>query len=146
MLSVIAGSIFQRCKKSSGGKRNGSIIWLQRTPDAATPPAQEPPAGKALGEAQKILTYLKENERAVFRKMSGYLEGNSIVPESSSTNKLVQIRKYKVLRVDGDRAFVAINFETAYRIGAGGTSNPHKMVFQLRWIDGELEFVGHEKS
>lgn len=127
-----------------GRKEKWEIYLDAAYPSEAPPPAQEPPTGKASGEAQKILTYLQENKRAVFRKMSKFLEENSVVPEGNTTNRLLQIRNYKVLRVDGDRAFVAINFETGLR--GGSFSDPYRMIFELRWIDGELEFVGHEKS
>ncbi len=115
-------------------------------PSEAPPPVQEPPTGKASGEAQKILTYLEGNEKEIFRKMSEFLEENSVVPEGNTTNRLLQIRNYKVLRIDGDRTFVAINFETGIRQGGGTTSDPYRMIFEIQWIDGQLEFVGHEKS
>ncbi len=70
-----------------------------------------------------------------------------MVAESSYGYKVRSIYKYKVLELKGKLALVLFGFEVGdvNDIGGGGTSL-NEMVFELQWINRELEIVRHRNT
>ena len=76
-------------------------------------------------------------------KSSGFLEENSFFPEHWMLRK---IYRYEVLDTLQDRAVLAITFEagaSGQSFGAGSEADTWD--FQLRWNDGQLEFIDRAK-
>ena len=55
------------------------------------------------------------------------------------------MQSYKVQRLDGESVYVQISYAYGSLKGGHNMANA-TIVFHLQWADGELEFVGHEKS
>ncbi|MCH8184039.1 MAG: serine protease [Proteobacteria bacterium] len=97
-------------------------------------------------EIKRIESYIERNRSSIVSMLSDYNERH-MVAESSFWYKVRSIYKYKILELKGKLALVLFGFETGDTndIGAGGTSL-NEMVFELQWINRELEIVGHRKT
>lgn len=106
-----------------------TVLWSASTPSAAAPSRS----------AEEVEAYLKDNENAVNKKLERYNKEN-IGLATRDGRWFIGALFWEIDSLDGDRVFLVID----YKVGrAYWQQRSNKLLFELRWTDGELEFVGH---
>ncbi len=90
----------------------------------------------------KAKAYLDDNQGRLRSRLSRYNQQHKLLTSDSSPGsgdyQIRQIRDYEVKDVAGDRVFVSIGFQVGIYWKQDG-----RVLFEMQWQDGELEFVGH---
>jgi hypothetical protein len=121
------------------------LVFVGHDPASGTEVAALP-TGEALTE-EKVLTYFKDNEYEINRKLTKYIARNSnSIPRyygsSISTHK-AKVFSVKVLKIDEGVARADINYDHG-ALQYPGFYASETVVFHLQFIDDELVFVGHD--
>ena len=106
-----------------------TLQWSASTPGTAAPSKS----------AEEVEAYLKANENAINRKLERYNK-ERIGLRARDDRWSIGALFWQIDSLDGDRVFLVID----YKVGrAYWEQRSNKLLFELRWTDGELEFVGH---
>lgn len=105
------------------------------------------PAAPVLHPREEVEAYLADNLSDLRQKLKAYTRDNRVYVQHQSGYlwEVQKITSYNIVRLAQDRVFL----EISYTAGPGARTR-HKygsttFLFELQWIDGELEFVGHSK-
>ena len=88
----------------------------------------------------QVEAYFERNLADITAKLRAYNEENQVARYKWDSWQ-VALDAWRIERLDGDRAFVAIEFG----VGSATQKAPGSALFELQWVGGDLEFVGHEK-
>ena len=105
---------------------------------AETAAAEPPPGATPLVPLEQVEAYFGGNLPAITSKLRTYNEDHQVVRYKWDSWQ-VALNAWRVERLDGDRVFVAIE----YGVGSSTQKSPGSALFELRWVGGELAFVGH---
>lgn len=123
-------------------KRYQALLDQQKLAAANQQVARLTPTEPPLKSQEEVERYLEDSERRLLGKLTQYNRKYGVLLVNGSKNHKVKIiHSKKIRRLDGDSVFVEITFEAGsqYFTGAGTAT------FEMKWIDGELEFVGHKR-
>jgi hypothetical protein len=127
--------------ESAGGLSQSapSIVEQPEEIQTATRPAADL---SPLKSREEVLVYLDRNESSFKRRLAHYNKENRIAVDGVNVWNRVSIRSMDLEELEEDRVFLRIDYMAG--TGKSQRSDFAVVLFELRWIDGDLEFFGHE--
>jgi hypothetical protein len=101
-------------------------------------PSDQPPV-KSKGEVE---AYLDENEWDIRHKLDAYNKKRRVLVGNNNSLSVRKVGSTQVMDLQGDSVFLEIHFQVG-RQAAATLAGVGTFLFELKWIDGDLEFVGH---
>jgi hypothetical protein len=103
----------------------------------------EPPDGPPLKPAAEVRAYLDRNRHDIRNALSAYNREHRALVGNDDALDVKEVVSMTLQDLKGDRVYV----ETSFTVGADGSNRiagADTLLFELRWVEGELAFVGHD--
>ncbi len=117
-------------------------IRLRRTGESLDEPGGLPAEPLLKSEAE-VRAYLDRSRRAIRNALSAYNREHRALVGSDDALDVKEIVSLKLRGLNGDRVFVETSF-TVCTDGSNWIAGAGTLLFELRWVDDELTFIGHD--
>ncbi len=146
----------ERHRKSQGQTFKWELIRLHRagSSDPVELAALQPPVNPndqteiaalpPVKSREEVEAYLNRNKKEIKARLAAYNQKNRVLVGNNSRLDVRRIHSMNIQSLNGESVLVRVSFElgrlgTSWFVGAG------TFLFELKWIDGDLEFISHRE-